>query len=123
MFNWYKKVVFENFSNFNGRARRLEYWSFVLFNIIFVVFGIFLEIVIEIIFELPLDGLSLLYLFAVLLPGLAVGVRRLHDINKSGWYILLPLIPLIGSIWLLVLFSIEGTPGVNSYGENPKQNI
>lgn len=61
-----------------------------------------------------------LYSLALLIPGLAVRVRRLHDIGKSGWMILVGLIPLIGAIWLIVLYATEGTPGENQYGPNPK---
>lgn len=121
MFLWYKKVVFENYANFNGRARRSEYWYFVLFNIIFAVIAMVLDNVLGLNFDpLPYGWLYFLYALAVLLPGLAAGVRRLHDVNKSGWYMLLAFIPLIGGIWLLILFFTEGTQGVNNYGENPK---
>jgi uncharacterized membrane protein YhaH (DUF805 family) len=62
-----------------------------------------------------------LYLLAVIIPSLAVGVRRLHDVGKSGWMILISLIPIIGAIWLLVLFVTDSNPGENQYGANPKE--
>lgn len=112
--NWYLDVL-KKYADFKGRARRKEYWMFVLFNVI-------ISIVISSVgalIEMPLLGN--LYSLAVLLPGLAVGVRRLHDINKSGWYILIALIPLIGAIWLLILLAKEGDVGENQYGPNPKE--
>ncbi len=62
-----------------------------------------------------------LYLLAMLIPGLAVAVRRLHDVNKSGWFMFVALIPLIGGIWLLILMVTDSTPGDNEYGSNPKE--
>jgi uncharacterized membrane protein YhaH (DUF805 family) len=100
----------------------MEYWYFVLFNIIVsIVLG-------------AIDGLlgfrgsgmdagllSGLYGLAVLIPSLAVTVRRLHDIDRSGWWILIALVPLIGVIVLVVFALLEGTPGTNRYGPNPKE--
>jgi uncharacterized membrane protein YhaH (DUF805 family) len=95
--NWYKKVVFENYANFDGRARRSEYWYFVLLNTIFVFLALLINPV--------LYGL---YALLVLLPGLAVSVRRLHDVGKSGAWLFISLVPIIGGIWLLVLMATEG---------------
>lgn len=122
MFQWYKKVVFENYANFNGRARRSEYWYFVLFNMIFAIMAMILDNLLGLNFDpIPYGWLYLIYALALFLPGLSVAVRRLHDLNKSGWFMFIVLIPIIGSIWLLVLFCTEGTSGPNSYGEDPKQ--
>ncbi len=119
--NWYLKVL-KRYADFNGRARRKEYWMFVLFNTIFAFAAMALDNVLGIAMEGigygPLYGL---YLLAVIIPSIAVGVRRLHDIGKSGWMMLISLIPLIGGIWLLVLFLTDGTPGENEYGANPKE--
>lgn len=121
MFKWYKKVVAENYLNFSGRARRSEYWYFVLFNMIFAILAMVLDNALGLnIDPAPYGWLYLLYGLAVFLPGIAVAVRRLHDVNKSGWYLLIAFIPLIGGIWLIVLFCTEGTTGRNSYGEDPK---
>ena len=118
--NWYLKVL-KNYTNFSGRARRKEYWMFTLFNVIFAVAAVLLDNLLGLAFEGigygPVYGL---YLLATFIPGIAVSVRRLHDVDKSGWMILIGLIPLIGAIWLLVLFATEGTPGDNQYGPNPK---
>lgn len=113
MIEWYKKVVLENYANFNGRARRAEYWWFVLANIIVsIVFQI-----IDGIIGLPIFGG--LYGLAVLIPAIAVTVRRLHDVDKSGWFILLAFIPLV-NFYLIYLLVIEGTRGQNQYGSDPK---
>ncbi len=114
MFNWYLKVVRDNYANFNGRARRSEYWYFALAS---ALISIFLNIID---YVTGLGFLSLIYALAVLLPNLAVTVRRLHDINKSGWFLLIGLIPIIGAIWLIVLFCTEGDYGPNEYGQDPK---
>ncbi len=118
--NWYLKVL-KQYADFNGRARRKEYWMFVLFNIIFAICAIFIDNIIG----TAIDGIGygiiyLLYTLAVFIPGLAVTVRRLHDIGKSGWMILVGLIPFIGGIWLLVLTVTEGNSGANEYGPDPK---
>ncbi len=118
---WYLKVVKENYANFQGRARRKEYWMFLLFNIIFLVLAMVLDNVFGIAFEgIGYGPVYLVYALAVLVPGLAVAVRRLHDIGKSGWMILIGLIPLIGAIWLIVLYVTEGEKGENQYGPDPK---
>ena len=107
---WYLKVVRANYANFNGRASRQEYWMFFLFNIIFAFVAGFVDAF------LGLGFLYLLYVLAVFIPGLAVGVRRLHDVNKSGWWFLISLIPIIGAIWLIILFCTDSKQGENNYG-------
>ena len=107
---WYLKVVRDNYANFNGRASRQEYWMFFLFNIIFAIVAGFVD------GFLGLGFLSLLYSVAVLIPSLAVGVRRLHDVNKSGWWLFISLIPIIGAIWLIILFCTDSKQGENNYG-------
>jgi len=119
--NWYLKVL-KQYTDFNGRARRKEYWMFVLFNLIFSVIAMILDNV----FGIAMEGIGYgplygIYLLAIILPSLAVAVRRLHDIGKSGWMILITLIPLIGGIWLLVLLATDSNPGDNQYGPNPKK--
>ncbi|HET53630.1 MAG TPA: DUF805 domain-containing protein [Ignavibacteria bacterium] len=119
--NWYFKVL-KQYADFSGRARRKEYWMFVLFNMIFAIVAMILDNVLGIAMEGigygPLYGL---YVLAMLIPGLAVAVRRLHDVGKSGWMILIALIPLVGAIWLLVLMVTDSNPGENQYGQNPKE--
>lgn len=103
--------VFSKYADFNGRARRSEFWWFVLFNIIASGVADILSRAI-----LGNDALSGLYSLAVLIPSLAVSVRRLHDIDRSGWWLFLGLLPLIGAIVLIVWYAKPGTPGGNSFG-------
>ncbi|MBO3097534.1 DUF805 domain-containing protein [Gelidibacter pelagius] len=118
---WYLKVVRDNYANFNGRARREEYWMFVLFNVLFVIgIGIISGALAGMTDAPAFMGIYFIYLLAVFIPSLAVAVRRLHDINKSGWFYLVGLIPFIGGIWLIVLFATEGDKGPNQYGRDPK---
>ena len=119
--NWYLAVL-KNYAVFSGRARRKEYWMFLLFNMIFAIVAMILDNILgTTVGVLPYGVFYLLYVFAVLIPGLAVSVRRLHDVGKSGWMYLISLIPIIGAIWLLVLFVTDSNPGENEYGANPKE--
>jgi len=121
MINWYKKVVFENYANFSGRARRSEYWYFALMNFIILILAAVLDNALGLTFGvLPYGYIYLIVALAVFVPGLAVSVRRLHDVGKSGWFYFIVLIPLVGAIWLLVLFCTEGNHGENQYGQDPK---
>jgi uncharacterized membrane protein YhaH (DUF805 family) len=119
--NYYLQVL-KKYATFSGRARRSEYWYFVLFNIIFSIIAMALDNLLGT--AMPGVGYGPiygLYTLAIIIPGLAVAVRRLHDVEKSGWFLLIALIPLIGAIWLLVLMVTEGNPGENQYGINPKE--
>jgi uncharacterized membrane protein YhaH (DUF805 family) len=119
--NWYLKVL-KNYAGFSGRARRKEYWMFTLFNIIFAVIAIILDSILGTAIEGVGYGLFyILYSLAVLIPSLAVTVRRLHDVGRSGWMILIALIPIIGAIWLLILLILNSKPGENKFGPNPKE--
>ncbi len=117
--NWYLAVL-KNYAGFSGRARRTEYWMFVLFNAIFSSIAVFLDYIFDIDFGYGYGAISGLYSLVVFIPSLAVSVRRLHDIGKSGWMLLIGLIPLIGVIWLIILFVTEGNKGENQYGPDPK---
>ncbi|MAY83842.1 MAG: hypothetical protein CMP59_06870 [Flavobacteriales bacterium] len=118
---WYLKVL-RQYTDFNGRARRKEYWMFFLFNVIFSIAASLLDMLLGTGIEGMGYGLIYtLYGLAVLLPSLAAAVRRLHDIGKSGWMILVGLIPIIGAIWLLILMVTDSNPGENKYGPNPKE--
>jgi len=119
--NWYLKVL-KQYADFSGRARRKEYWMFVLFNSLFAIVALILDNILGLtIGKLPYGVFYSLYGLAVLIPGLAVSVRRLHDVGKSGWMYFIGLIPLIGAIWLLVLFCYDSQQGNNKWGENPKE--
>lgn len=119
--NWYLKVL-QHYGDFNGRARRTEYWMFVLFNIIFAIIAVSLDYLFGLaITNLGYGPIYMIYGLIVLLPGIAVGVRRLHDIGKSGWMLLVGLIPIIGGIWIFILMVTDSEPGPNEYGPNPKE--
>ncbi|SFS81705.1 DUF805 domain-containing protein [Lutibacter maritimus] len=121
--NWYLKVL-KQYADFNGRARRTEYWMFVLFNMIFAIIAMVLDNVLGIaIGEIGYGPLYGIYTIAMIIPSLAVGVRRLHDVGKSGWMMLIALIPIIGAIWLFVLMVTDGNSSENQYGLNPKEII
>jgi uncharacterized membrane protein YhaH (DUF805 family) len=112
--NW-KLVVLERYAKFDGRAGRAEFWWFFLANlIVYIAFAILLQI--SGIFWV----LEVLYALALLVPSIAVAIRRLHDTDKTGWLVLLVLIPFIGGIILLVLCAMEGTKGPNQYGAAPE---
>jgi uncharacterized membrane protein YhaH (DUF805 family) len=119
--SWYLKVL-KNYFGFSGRARRKEYWMFTLFNIIFSIVAVILDVILGIGLEGAGYGfIYILYTLAVLFPSFAVTWRRLHDIGKSGWWIFINIIPLIGAIWFLILLVSDSTPGPNKYGPNPKE--
>jgi uncharacterized membrane protein YhaH (DUF805 family) len=111
LIGYWKLVVLERYAQFQGRSGRAEFWwyflaSFIIgivFNILVAIAGIFWV-------------LYVIYGLAVLIPGLAVAVRRLHDTDKTGWWLLIGLVPFVGIIVLIVLWAMEGTPGANDYG-------
>ncbi|MFC4480250.1 DUF805 domain-containing protein [Flavobacterium chungangensis] len=112
MLEVYKKVVMQNYANFDGRARRKEYWMFFLINIITgVVIGILAALISE-----KLLIVANIYNLAILVPSIAVAVRRMHDVGKSGWFILIP-------FYNLVLVCTEGEKGPNQYGADPKNQL
>ncbi len=116
---WYMKVI-KQYAVFNGRATRKEYWMFTLFNFL-ITFGI--AIVSGILGSLMGTNQNILvniYSLAVFLPSLGVAIRRLHDTGRSGWWLLISLIPLIGAIVLIVFFIEDSQPNDNQFGPNPK---
>ena len=123
--NWYLKCL-KRYIDFWGRARRKEYWMFTLWNVVIIMF---LAALAAIGGEIGSDSLLsyipmvlyLLYGLFILIPSFTVSVRRLHDIGKSGWWILIGLIPLIGSIILLVWYCTEGQRCENEWGPDPKE--
>jgi uncharacterized membrane protein YhaH (DUF805 family) len=147
MIDWYLKVVRDNYANFSGRARRSEYWYYTLCG---GIIGIVLRIL-DFIIGLDFNLLGTIYSLAVFIPGLAVLVRRFHDVGKSGWYVVWTMLPIIigagclmglafraesgftfwhvlsillffgGAIWGLVLTCTNGDVGANEYGLDPKQ--
>lgn len=124
--NWYKKCL-KQYADFSGRARRKEYWMFFLFNTLFGVGLIFIGSMLGVLIsggdeDVAISigyGLYFLYALAIFIPGLAVCVRRLHDVGKSGWWFLISLVPFIGGIWLFVLL-VTDSEDENQYGRYPK---
>jgi len=126
----YLKVLKDNYVNFNGRARRKEFWMFQLFLIIITGICTILDNVLGTVvvidgspfgrIVLPYGWLYFLCGIFHFLPSLSVLVRRLHDVGKSGWWFLIGYVPLIGIIWLLYLLCKDGDHGENRYGNNPK---
>ena len=121
---WYLKAVKDNYANFSGRAQRAEYWYFALFNVIFSICFLLLDFALGTISVDPTTGdmaglLNSVYSLAILIPSLAVCVRRLHDVGRRGWWLLL-IFTGIGIIPLTIWACIDSTPGENQYGPNPK---
>jgi len=124
--------VLRNYAGFVGRARRREFWMFMLLNALFSSLFITLDSFFETSFSIPtaIEGvfikygyLQIAYGLLVLIPALAVTVRRMHDIGKSGWTILMFIIPIVGWIWLIILCVQDSMPGPNQYGPNPKEEL
>jgi uncharacterized membrane protein YhaH (DUF805 family) len=111
LINTWKTVVLQRYAKFDGRAGRAEFWWFVLANVI-------VSIVLNVLGQASslFTILAFVYSLAVLVPSIAVAIRRLHDTNKSGWFILIGLIPIVGFIVLIVFYATEGTRGPNQYG-------
>jgi uncharacterized membrane protein YhaH (DUF805 family) len=111
--DWYVKVM-KQYVDFRGRARRKEYWMFVLINLL-------IAIAIGIVDAMIGFGiLGFVYAVAVFLPSIAVTVRRLHDSGRTGWWILIGLVPFVGILVILVFMVLDSQPGDNAYGPNPK---
>jgi len=116
---WYLKVL-RNYAIFEGRARRKEYWYFTLFNFLaFFVLTIIDGVIGSFNSEAGIGLLGGIYAFAVLTPYLGVSIRRLHDTDRSGWWLLIELIPIIGGLVLLIFMVLDSQPSDNQFGLNP----
>ena len=111
---WYLKVI-KNYAVFNGRARRKEFWMFFLFNYIFIAAAVILDRIAgtSIPGFFPYGLFYFIYLIPIIIPGLAVGVRRMHDVGKSGWFVIIP-------VYNIILLFTKGIQGENEYGADPK---
>ena len=124
--NWYLEVIKNNYANFEGRARRKEYWMFTLVNMI-IIMVLYALIIASVDYTTgEMGGLGMIagillgiYALATIVPSIAVSVRRLHDTEKSGWWYLISFIP-FGAFVLLVFMCLEGTKGDNRFGADPK---
>jgi uncharacterized membrane protein YhaH (DUF805 family) len=118
--HWYLQAL-RKYAVFSGRARRAEYWQFTLLNgIVSLVLSLLLNLNAGAGVQMALALLAFVYSLAMILPSLAVTVRRLHDTSHSGWWMLISLVPIIGGIILFVWMVTDGDPDENQYGRNPK---
>ncbi|MFN8168094.1 MAG: DUF805 domain-containing protein [Candidatus Nanopelagicales bacterium] len=115
-------TVFSKYATFSGRARRSEYWYWVLFVLLLTIVSSLLDSVLKlrVVEGSPYGWITLIVGLALIIPGIAVTVRRLHDTDRSGWWYLLSFLCGIGAIIVLIFCVIDGTPGPNKYGESPK---
>lgn len=112
--NWFLDIVKNKYAQFDGRAQREEYWMYTLIYIL-----IYLALA-AVGYAIHMMFLASIFSLAMLIPSIAVTARRLHDINRSGWWQLLALIPIIGWIILLIWYVTDSDSGSNQYGSNPK---
>jgi len=121
--NYFLDVIKNHYADFDGRARRSEYWYFVLFNTLGAIAIMLVTMVLGAMSDILGMVGSLAYMayaLGLLVPGIAVAVRRLHDTGKSGWWMLIALIPLAGIV-LIVFMCMDSDPGANAFGPNPKE--
>jgi uncharacterized membrane protein YhaH (DUF805 family) len=119
--NWYLEAL-KKYAVFNGRARRKEYWYFVLFNFLADIVLTFIDRAAGLNNESGFGLFSGIYTLAILVPGIAVSVRRLHDTGRSGWWLLIGLVPFVGGI-VLFIFTLQDSKPDNQYGPNPKGSV
>ena len=113
------RICLQKYADFSGRGRRSEYWYFALFNLLVAIAAGILDAILGTDFDTGSGLIGVLASLALLLPSLAAGVRRLHDTSRSGWWILIGLIPIIGWI-ILIVFYVQDSHPDNQYGPNPK---
>jgi uncharacterized membrane protein YhaH (DUF805 family) len=121
--NWYLEVL-KKYAVFEGRAGRKEYWFFILFNVLIsMALGYVDWLTGNINPETGLGILSGIYALGVMIPGMAVSVRRLHDTGRSGWWLLITFVPVIGAIVFIYFMVLDSNPEINEYGPSPKDNM
>ena len=121
--NWYLEVIKNNYANFSGRARRKEYWMFIVVNtiILAVLYGIMFSSIDSYTGEMSAALIIIgIYSLATIIPNIAVTVRRFHDQDRSGWMVLLSFIPFVGGLILFIFMCLDGTRGENRFGLDPK---
>ena len=121
-----QNVLMNNYANLDGRASRSEYWWFVLFNLIVNIVTLVIDLTLGTMVTYDMGYVGLIAFLALLLPSVSVSVRRLHDIGKSGWWILLAIIPIvnfIGIFVILVFTLMEGEEHPNQYGNVPTNTL
>jgi uncharacterized membrane protein YhaH (DUF805 family) len=112
--------ITKKYANFSGRARRKEFWLFMLSYFIIYIIFIFIDILLDLFATDSEYGLfSTIFALLFIIPSLAVSIRRLHDTDRTGWWILIQIIPLIGFVWIIVLWCLRGTEGENRFGSDP----
>lgn len=116
LINNFKHIVLNQYTDFNGRTRRRDYWMFIL---AYIILSIIVSIINGIVFG-RLNILPGLLFLALIVPAIALAVRRLHDISLSGWFVLVGFIPFFGWVAAIIMACIDSTPGTNAYGPNPK---
>ena len=118
--NWFFEAL-RKFAKFSGRSRRSEYWYFTLVYLILAIILSVLDMATGLYDEsIGIGVLSAIFAIAMILPSLSVSVRRLHDTNRSGWWLLIALVPLLGAIVLLIFMVLDSEAGANRFGPNPK---
>jgi len=119
----YLKAI-KQYADFNSRASRREYWMFTLLSLIISVIAIVIDVVLGSAIDMGgFSPLYIIYFLGIIIPTIAVAVRRLHDVGNNGLMILISLVPIVGSIWLLVLLVSKGHSGENKYGPNPYERL
>ena len=119
--SWYLEAL-KKYATFRGRSRRKEYWYFTLFNMIVMLLLMAIDGMMgSFSSKAGIGFLSTIYSLAVIIPGIAVSIRRLHDTSRSGWWLLISFVPIVGGIVLLVFVVQDSKPGENEFGPNPKE--
>jgi uncharacterized membrane protein YhaH (DUF805 family) len=118
--SWFLKAV-KNYAGFSGRSQRSEYWFFILFYFIITLVLVYVDGSVGGLDQGYVGLFSGIFGLAMFIPSIAVSIRRLHDTDKTGWWILINFVPLIGGLIFLVFTVMDSTPGNNQYGPNPKE--
>ncbi len=116
---WFKKCM-NQYADFSGRARRKEYWMFSLFYFLFIISALVVDGILMSLIGSSVPFITVLFMLAMIVPSLSVMIRRLHDTDRSGWWMFISLVPLVGGFICLFFLCVDGTLGSNRFGPNPK---